>query len=331
MDARDVLLLHVFQALQDAGASVEKLQIAKPKILEEFGKYEISERQTEIAIRETESQKFIQLYLASIKMEGKSACTVKLYVRILLRFMQSASKPLKEINAFDVRVWLAAMQQQISMRSCENYRSYLNAFYTWMANEGFISNNPLAKIDPVKYVDGIKLPFSDVEVDKIRSACTSLRERAVVEVLLSSGVRVSELVGLDRSDIDFHSMAVIVRNGKGGKSRTSYIGDVARSHLQSYLSSRSDDCACAFLSRQHTRLSRGSVERMLKIIGDRAGVPNVHPHRFRRTFATNMSKRGMDLSTLQLLMGHSNTNTTMCYVALSQDNVKNQYNRYQCN
>ena len=197
-----------------------------------------------------------------------------------------------------------------------------------MTSEEIIDKNPMQKIKPIKYEKIVKKPFNDVEIDNLRSSCETLRERAEFELLMSSGVRVSELGGLNISDVNFDTLEVLVKNGKGGKSRVTYMNDITKYHLIKYLTSRSDNNQCLFITRNLTRLSKSAAEGDLRRIGNRANVDNVHPHRCRRTFATNLAKSGMDLATIQMLMGHSDINVTKSYVALDKSYIKNQYNKY---
>lgn len=166
------------------------------------------------------------------------------------------------------------------------------------------------------------------ELDTLRGACTTLRERAELELLISCGVRANELCQMNREDINFISHEVTVLKGKGGKQRVTYINDVCIAYLQKYLDSRQDDAAALFVNKSGKRVSVGALESDLRTLGEKAKVKNVHPHRCRRTFATALSKRGMDVGTIQQLMGHSNINTTMQYITLPGGRIKNEYERF---
>ncbi|MCD8355940.1 MAG: tyrosine-type recombinase/integrase [Clostridia bacterium] len=293
-----------------------------------LNEYDITEKCTAIEVRETTSEKILKLYAGILLTEGKTQKTVYGYVRLISRFLYEMNKPLLEVNVFDIRVWLAKMQQQVSLRTCENYRSYLSAFYQWLTREELISTNPTAKIKPIKYDDVVRLPFSEIELDALRSACATLRERAEFELFISSGVRVSELCAMNITDINLNSLDVLVREGKGNKQRTTYINTVCAVHLKRYLESRTDDAQYLFITRNHTRLTKSAAESDLKRIGQRANVPITHPHRCRRTFASDLARKGMDVRTIQQLMGHSNINTTMGYITLSNEHIKNEYRRF---
>ena len=183
-------------------------------------------------------------------------------------------------------------------------------------------------IPPIKYADKVRMPFSAVEIDMLRRACGSLKERAIIETLLATGIRVSELTGLEVSDINFGDMSVHIRHGKGDKERTVYMNDLARTHLQEYLIKRGVISNMAFLNRTGSGIAPGGVRHILNEVGKRAGVDNVHPHRFRRTFATGLANRGMDIQEIKVLLGHSNIDTTLEYVYTSNEKAHASYLKY---
>lgn len=328
MDCKEELLRNLAVIMQDSEVPAENLNYARNKILLALDKYEISLKCTDLAVIDTESDKYIKLYLAMMRMEGKSERTIEAYGYLLNRYKNSIDLPVVEMDTMAIRIWLAKMQQTVSMSTTKTFRSYLCSFYTWLAREKIIGCSPMAAVEPIKTPQNVKRPFNDVEIDKLRSACTTLRDRAILETLMACGARVSELCALDKADIDLGSKTVIIRNGKGAKQRIVYINDVCREHLMRYFAERNDDFPWAFSTARNTRMSVGTAERALKKIGQRANVVKVHPHKCRRTFATSLSKKGMDLSSLQILMGHSDTNTTRQYVTLNQEYIQNQYSRY---
>ena len=202
------------------------------------------------------------------------------------------------------------------------------AFFQWLLKEDHIAKNPCMNIPAIKYPDKVRLPFSTVEIDKLRFACSTTRERAIVELLLATGIRVSELTGLRVDDINFANMSVHVRNGKGAKERTVYMTDLARQHLQAYLMERKTISDGLFMTKFGEPIMPGGIRDMMRNLGKRAGVDNVHPHRFRRTFATGLANRGMDIQEIKKLLGHSDINTTMKYVYTSDEKAQASYMRY---
>ena len=214
----------------------------------------------------------------------------------------------------------------ISNRTLDNVRSVLSAFYTWLECEEYIEKNPCRGIKPIKYKRELKSPFSDVEIDNLRNSCKKQKERAVIEFLLATGVRVSEFCSMDVPDIDFSNNKVRVREGKGGKERYTYINEIAKEHLKKYLDGRTD--GALFKTQLGDRYTKSGVQYLLHALAKRAGIDNVHPHRFRRTFATMLASRGMSVQEIKKLMGHSNINTTMLYITVLDADTQYAYNKY---
>lgn len=292
--------------------------------------YEITERCTELVPVDSPNEKIAKRYLACLLVDGKSKKTVYQYGRHLARLSETIRKDFTELTAYDIRYYLALQKERnLSNRSLENMRAALSAFFSWMTTEEIIPKNPMATIKPVTYVDEIRKPFSEVEIDALRSACRSKRDRALVEILLASGVRVSELSAMNVVDIDMVGMIVQVKHGKGGKERKTYVNPVACKHLRDYLKSRPEKHEEAlFCNTKHERLEDSGIRYILKQIAGRAGVNDCHPHRFRRTFATSLSNRGMDVQEIQQLMGHSSITTTLQYISINDDRVKASYRKY---
>lgn len=290
--------------------------------------YEMTERVTDLVPAEDENLNLIKLYISSIAIDGKAKSTATHYTRELKKFMaEFYGRDLKDLGSFDVRNYLAKKKMAgLSNRTLDNVLTVISAFYGWLAAEEYIQKNPCASIKPIKFTMELKHPFSTVELDAMRSACKKKRERAMVEFLLASGVRVSEFCDLDVADIDFVSGSVHVRHGKGDKERYTYINDLAKDHLQKYLDGRTT--GPLFMTQLGGRYTKSGVQYVLHSVGDRAGVSDVHPHRFRRTFATTLASRGMALQEIQKLMGHSNINTTMVYITLTDQEAKLSYAKY---
>lgn len=327
-DYREDFLTEVKNSMIAGGYDPSTIADLERILITSLSGFEMSERTTQLIVQDTSTEELLGLYAGSILTEGKSKKTVKLYCRVLMRFYRFIHKPLLSVNAFDVRVWLASIQSTASLRTVENYRSYLSAFYQWLQREDMIEKNPMSKILPVQYEQVVRLPFSDVEIDALRSGCATLRERAELELMLASGARVSEVAALNRSDIKLTDLTVVIREGKGNKQRETFLNDVARTHLIKYLKTRNDDNEALFQSKGGGRISSRAIADDLKRIGKRAEVENVHPHRCRRTFASSLARKGMSLRTIQVLMGHSDINTTMDYITFDAYHVKNEYMRY---
>ena len=293
-----------------------------------LSEYDISPRKTELALRDESSDRLIELYAGNLLTIGKSRKTVYNYVRFLQRFLDDMNKNFVDILDYEIVVWLAKAQNSVSLRTCENYRSYLSAFYHWMTKKKIIKENPMLAIEPIKYEETIRQPFTEIQIDQLRSACPNLRIRAEFELLLSSGIRATELENMNREDVDFSDQSVFVRKGKGNKQRVTFINSVCEHYLQLYLETRDDSDDCLFRNRKHNRVNKDGLEYDLRLLGQLANVKNVHPHRCRRTFATSMYKKGMDIHNIQKLLAHTNINTTMEYITIDEERIKTEYRCY---
>ena len=291
--------------------------------------YEITAASTELAVCSDVNEKLLNRYCACLSIGGKSEKTIAQYRRTAEKLARLTGKDYTDTDVYDIRLFLAEEKQRgIANRTLENTRANLSAFFQWLLQEDHITKNPCMNIPPIKYPDKVRMPFSSIEIDALRLACKTRKERAIVEVLLATGLRVSELTDLEIDDLDFGKLSVHVRNGKGAKERTVYMTDLARQHLQEYLMNRKELSNHVFLNRANKPLAAGGVRHILNELGERAKVEHVHPHRFRRTFATNLAERGMDIQEIRKLLGHSNINTTMEYVYTSDDRAHVSYMRY---
>lgn len=307
----------------------EQFDLVVATIIKTLNDYEVTDRCTDIVVLDDANERITKRYCGCLMVDGKSEKTIEQYRRSIRKISEFLKKPFPEMDVYDIRYYLACEKERgVSDRTLENTRANLSAFFQWLSLEEMIQKNPCMNIKPIKYKDEVKLPFSDVELDAIRSACKSLKERALIEVLITSGVRVSELASMEIGDIDFQSLSVHVRYGKGNKERLTFINNVAKTHLQKYLLARKETITALFCNGKHDPLNAGGVRYILKEIEKRSGVTNVHPHRFRRTFATSLANRGMKVQEIQKLLGHSNISTTMEYVCTDDRKIKNSYEQF---
>ena len=291
--------------------------------------YQVEKTGTDLIPYSGVNETLLNLYSGCLAIGGKSEKTIAQYRRTAIKLSEFVNKTYPEMGVYDIRVFLVAEKQRgVSNRTLENTRANLSAFFQWMLQEEHISKNPCMNIKPIKYTDKVRLPFSTVEIDSLRLACKNTKERAIIELLLSTGIRVSELTGLEIDDINFGEMSIHVKKGKGSKERTVYMNDLARTHLQTYLADRGSADRRLFINKKKDALNPGGVRHILNVIGERAGVDNVHPHRFRRTFATGLANRGMDIQEIQKLLGHTNVNTTLEYVFTSDEKAHASYLKY---
>lgn len=269
----------------------------------------------------------LKTYLEAKSVEGRSAKTINRYSYILEHMISAIGKPVRQITSMDVRAYLAAEKGRgLSGRSLEGMRQAMSAFFNWSQREGLITKNPMGNIGSIKFTKDIKTPFSPLEIEQLKAACKDDRDTAMVNFLLTTGCRVGEVCKLTKDDVDFQRLELKVL-GKGDKERIVYLTEVAAAALKKYLKNRKHDGPYLFMT-QRGPLSEQDCRHFLKQLEARSGVPNVHPHRFRRTLATHLIDRGMPIQEVAYILGHSKIDTTMTYVYIDKMNVKNAYRKY---
>ncbi len=294
--------------------------------------YTVTQKETAVTVYRQELPECFRVFLVAKKIEGLSAGTLSHYNNVLSHFLTNIGKPLKEIDTNDVRIYLYNLQatRKIGNITLENRRIIINGFFEWCLNEGYLDKNPVRRIRKIKYQEKIREPLNHVELELLREACKTLREKAIIEVFYSTGCRVSELAALKKSDVNFYKNEVHII-GKGGKHRISYLNAKAEVALKRYLNSRKDTCDSLFVSvRKPIReLKKKSIEDIVRHIGDRSEIGrHIYPHLIRHTTATNALERGMDVTELQKILGHAQVDTTMIYAKVCQENIK--YNHKHC-
>lgn len=274
------------------------------------------------------AEEFLEAYVNSLRVEGKSPKTIERYRYLITRMMQAINIPTRSITVYHLRKYLADEKMRgISDRTLEGNRQVYNAYFNWLQRECLIAENPAANLGAIKYQKKIKTVFSEVDIEKMKRSCSSLRDKALICFLFATGCRVSEVVGLNRSDVNLNTMECVVL-GKGGKERTVFIDPVAAMVLQEYLNSRFDNKEALFAGRETDRLSAAGIRRALKRVQEMAGVEHVHPHKFRRTRATTLIRHGMPIQEVAEILGHDKLDTTMKYVVLNKVDIKNSYRKY---
>lgn len=274
-----------------------------------------------------DSTDYLDAFISAKQIEGRSTKTLDRYRYILERMFKQINVSTKRILVYHLREYLTSLKESGSSdRTLEGIRSVMSSFFGWLHKEGLIDKNPCANLGVIKYRKKVLLPFSDVELHRIKEACLSIRDEAIVFFLLSTGCRVSEVCGLNRNSVNFTTRECVVL-GKGNKERTVYIDRVAAMVLRRYLSSRKDLSLALFAGKGTDRLTPGGIRKILNTIGARAGVNHVHPHRFRRTLATNLIDRGMPIQEVACILGHDNINTTMMYMYIDQSHVRSSYEK----
>lgn len=327
MDIRIDIIEAVKDALQDR-VDDQTLAIVQDTLVIELNKYEVQERCTEVAVSDQSAEGQLKKYLATKRIEGLAQKTLARYADENAKLIRFLGKKLEEITTYDLRFYLSYRRQQgnLSNRTLDGMRRCYSSFFNWLAAEEIINKNPCAGLARIKYRQQVKKPFTAVELERIRMACSSSRDRALVEFLYSTGCRVSEVVALDVWDVDLESGECRVL-GKGNKERIVYLSSVAIMHLQTYLTQRRY-AGDALFGSAGGRLSKQGIEAAVRRLGERAGVQKTHPHRFRRTLATNLLDRGMNIQDVAAILGHADLKTTQIYCYISQSNVRAAYQKY---
>lgn len=270
-------------------------------------------------------------FLASKALEGKSVGTIKRYKYELTRLLSYINKSVGRITASDISDFMRLYKRtrNVSNQTLKGCRAVYSSFFVWLRDRDRITINPMTLVECIKPKQRIKKPFTDEEREQLLQNCRHLRDKAIMEFLYSTAVRVSEMVNLNRNDIRFSDRELIVY-GKGGKERTVYINGKTHLYLKQYLESRTDDNQALFVSlnKPHTRLSKEGVENVVRECGKRAKIANCYPHRFRRTALTNALNRGMPLQEVMTLAGHVKAETTMMYCTVDKESVQLHHKKY---
>ena len=287
---------------------------------------------TEATERSTESnQDLVAAFLSAKRIEGCSDKSLRYYEKTITVTLNAIDKGVKHVTTEDLRSYLTNYQteKQSSRVTMDNIRRILSSFFSWLEDEDYIIKSPVRRIHKVKTSKTIKETYTDENLELMRDNCAELRDLAMIDMLASTGMRVGEMVLLNRDDIDFIERECVVF-GKGDKERMVYFDARTKLHLQQYLDSRTDDNPALFVSLRspHKRLTIGGIEVRLRELGRRLGIHKVHPHKFRRTLATMAIDKGMPIEQLQRLLGHQRIDTTLQYAMVKQSNVKLAHRKY---
>ena len=304
---------------------LQKLQ----EVLEySFYNYEISSKVEET---EDDSQKLIDAFVYAKRIEGCSEKTLKYYRTTIEAMTEVINKGVRHMQTDDLRAYLTEYQEKhgSSRVTIDNIRRILSSFFSWLEDEDHILKSPVRRIHKVNTATNIKETYTDEELEKMRDNCVELRDLAIVDMLASTGMRIGEMVLLNKADINFNERECVVF-GKGDKERVVYFDARTKIHLQNYINSRSDNDPALFVTLRapHTRIKIGGIESRLREIGRSLEIEKVHPHKFRRTLATMAIDKGMPIEQLQQLLGHKRIDTTLQYAMVKQSNVKQAHRKY---
>lgn len=295
--------------------------------------YEVLPKSTELVVQDPYSERVLKIFIGARRLDGLSEKSLKQYFREYKLLLACVQKPVNKITKDEIRYYLMSskMDRNLAEVTVENMRSYLSAIFSWLAAEKYIDSNPCETINPFKVPQVMKESFSAEDLNKIRDAAAAssnpVRNAALVEMLYSTGCRISELISIDIKDIDWDRKSIIV-TGKGNKQRYVYLTDSAIEKIKLYLDTRKDEDPALFLSRLKKRITKSTVENMLKGLEKTSKVDNIHPHRFRRTLATDLLNNGMPIQDVSKILGHASIAITQKYYYHTDEKVKEQYNNY---
>ena len=274
---------------------------------------------------------YLKMFLAAKNIEGCSPKTIKYYKEIVEKLLNKIEKSVTEITTEDLRLYLAEYKQErnCSGTTMDTLRRVFSSFFDWLEDEDYIVKSPVRRIHRIKAEQVVKETISDEQLELLKEKCPTIRERAIIEMLVSTGMIVGELVNLDIDDIDFEERSCIVL-GKGNKQREVYFDAKAKLHLQEYLKTRNDDNKALFVAKikPHQRLSISQIEYLVRELGKKAKINRIFPHKFRRTCATVAIDKGMPIEQVKQLLGHTKIDTTMHYAMVKQENVKFSHRKY---
>ena len=324
---------------------VEKVIDTTEDFLDNNQRIKLKEILTEIclnyqieSIEQTEKQKILKnntdilnKFISSKEIEGCSTRTLNYYKDNIIKMLDTINLPIDEITTEILRNYLADYKSnsKAGMVTIDNIRRTLSSFFTWLENEDYIVKSPVRRIHKVKTTRRVKETFTDENLEKLRDTCSNVRDLAILELLISTDMRVGEITRLNISDMNFQERSCIVL-GKGNSEREVYFSAKSKMYIKKYLETRNDNNEALFVSliKSYKRLGISGIEILIRNLGKEANINKVHPHKFRRTMATMAIDKGMPIEQVQKLLGHIKIDTTMEYAMVSQNNVKNSHRKY---
>ena len=311
--------------------TVDQMAQLNSVLLQTISKYTVIEDGDKVKEDFASNNRLLEIFLSAKLVEGCSAKTIKYYETTVKQLFKYMPKSVKEYTTDDLRAYLAVFQKKhkSSKVTIDNIRRIFSSFFSLLEDEDFILKSPVRRIHKVKTGEQVKEVITDENLERLRDNCKCPRDLAIIDLLASTGMRVGELVKLNRNDVNFAERECIVF-GKGNKERVVYFNARAKLHLQEYLASRKDKNQALFVSldKPHTRLQISGVEMRLRDLGRGLKIPRIHPHKFRRTLATMAIDKGMPVEQVQKLLGHVKIDTTMRYAMVNQTNVKLSHRKF---
>lgn len=326
------VILNITKDMEDSLTDYQ-LNKLKESLIINFEKLDFIMKTDELKHQEEldENISMIESFISSKQIEGCSDRTIKYYKEIIDKFNDSFDKSIKRITTEEIRNYLSNYKEMSTCGSTtiDNIRRVLSSFFSWLEDEDYIIKSPIRRIHRIKTPTTVKEVLTDENLEKLRDECENIRDLSLIELLISTGMRVGELVNLNISNLNFEDRSCIVL-GKGNKEREVYFDAKTKLHLKEYISKRNDTNDALFVSLRepHQRLSISGIELIVRNLGVNTNINKVHPHKFRRTLATMAIDKGMPVEQVQKLLGHVKIETTMHYAMVNQSNVKISHRRY---
>ena len=277
----------------------------------------------------------VKNYIAAKAIAHLEIQTIQNYYSIIHHMIDTMKIPIEKITANNIRTYLNYLQQQKgnSASTADGKRVVINDFFQWCVEEGELDKNPCSRVDPIKFTDNIREPLTSIELAKVRAACETTREKALIEFLFSTGCRIAEVSAMKLEDVDMENRTVIIQHGKGDKRRKSYLNANSLVTIQQYLATRDDDCEYLFVDNRGKKEKHGVKSTALRLevekIAKRAGInKKITPHNFRHTTGSYCSQSGMPIEQIQQLLGHASIKTTRRYISVNDNDVKNNHWKY---
>ena len=326
------VILNITKDMEDSLTDYQ-LNKLKESLIINFEKLEFIMKTDELKHQEEldENISMIEAFISSKQIEGCSDRTIKYYKEIIDKLNDSFDKSIKKITTEEIRSYLSNYKEMSTCGSTtiDNIRRVLSSFFSWLEDEDYIIKSPIRRIHRIKTPTTVKEVLTDENLEKLRDECENIRDLSLIELLISTGMRVGELVNLNISNLNFEDRSCIVL-GKGNKEREVYFDAKTKLHLKEYISKRNDTNDALFVSLRepHQRLSISGIELIVRNLGVNTNINKVHPHKFRRTLATMAIDKGMPVEQVQKLLGHVKIETTMHYAMVNQSNVKISHRKY---
>ena len=306
----------------------------RDRVLAELDKvskrYDISRRRQDGD--DVDSMELLEHYITAKRVQGCTPATLEHYRYVLIQMYEQIGLPFTQITHEDIMDLFARLETEflLSARTRSGYRSVYRTFFLWLQDEEFIIKNPMLRVPPIKYPKTVKVPYTPADLAKLEEATwnpAGSRDLAIIHFLRSTACRIKEMCQLNRDDIDLTNRRAIV-DGKGAKERYILFDEKTAYYLMAYLLERDDDLPALFIGKGTDRMSPGGVRRMLSRLAKQADVDHVHPHRFRRTQATSLLRKGMKLEKVSKLLGHAKLDTTMGYIYMDAEEIAADYRKY---